>query len=96
MNEARDTFEHYLSRIGLRVPADAAQQFQVTLMRQWCDHLDEVLEHNLPDPALRSLIIREFLYGVVPVMAEAGLREEMYADTVRLIENAGIPRTGAT
>jgi len=81
MSEARDMLDRYLQRTGLRRPADAAQQFQVTLLRQWIGHLDEVLEQNLPDqPYFRLKIIREFMYGAVPADAEAELRTAMHAD----------------
>ena len=78
--------DRYLGRLGLRTPADAAQQFQVTLMRQWIDHLDEVLDANRVPGQLRLTIIREFLYGAMPALAEAELREEMSAEAKRLLE----------
>jgi hypothetical protein len=91
MSEARDALEQYLARTGLSRPADAAQQYQVALMRQWSDHLDDVLEHNMPDwPELRSTIIREFIYGVTPQAAEADLRAELSDDLLRHVREHGV------
>jgi hypothetical protein len=74
MSEAGNILSRYLQRTGLRHPADAAWQFQVALLRQWIDHLDEVLDSNGVDPQVRRTIIREFIYGTVPKQAEAELR----------------------
>jgi hypothetical protein len=91
VSETRFRLEQYLTRIGMSCPADAAQQYQVALMRQWADHLDIVLEHNLPDqPELRSTIIREFIYGAVPQAAEADLRAEMATEMTQLRERMAI------
>jgi hypothetical protein len=89
MSEARDMLDAYLTRTGLRHPADAAQQFQVSLLRGWIDHLDEVLEANHLAPALRRVIVREFIYGTVPEQAEAELRTAMHADMTYWAERAG-------
>lgn len=79
--EARDRFEYYLRSTGLSMPADAAQQYSVTLGRQWAAHLDDVLLNCLPDhPELRGTIIREFLYGIAPQAAEAGIRQLMASE----------------
>jgi hypothetical protein len=80
MSEARDIFGRYLQRTGLRQPSDAAQQYTVSLLRQWTEHLAEVLEANEIEPYRRAQIIREFLYGAVPLEAEAELRMTMRAD----------------
>jgi hypothetical protein len=80
MSEARDILDAYLARTGLRHPADAAQQFQVSLLRGWIDHLDEVLDANHVDGRTRITVIREFIYGTVPENAEAELRTAMHAD----------------
>jgi hypothetical protein len=90
MSEARDRLEMYLARTGLSRPADGAQQYQVTLMRQWTDHLDDVLENNIPDwPELRSTIIREFIYGMTPRAAEAELRTELSDDLLQYVREHG-------
>ncbi len=91
MSEARDRLEQYLARTGLSRPADGAEAYQVTLMRQWTDHLDDVLENNIPDwPELRSTIIREFIYGMTPRAAEAELRAELSDDLLRYVREHGI------
>jgi hypothetical protein len=89
MSEARHVLDSYLQRTGLRNPADAAQQFQVTLLRQWVDHLDEVLDSNGVDPQKRMTIVREFIYGTVPADAEAELRVAMHKDMTYWAERAG-------
>ena len=88
MSEARHILDRYLERTGLRNPADAAQQFQVSLMQQWIDHLDEVLDANHVDPRTRLTIIREFIYGTVPENAEAELRVSMHKDMTYWAERA--------
>lgn len=80
MRTARGILEAYLQRTGLRQPSDAAQQYQAALLRQWTEHLDEVLAANEVAPALRLRIVREFIYGAVPQNAEAELRVAMHAD----------------
>jgi hypothetical protein len=80
MSEARHILDAYLARTGLRNPVDAAQQFQVTLLRSWIDHLDEVLDANRVPWDVRITIIREFIYGTVPQEAEAELRTAMHKD----------------
>jgi hypothetical protein len=89
VSEARHILDNYLQRTGLRQPADAAQQFQVALLRQWVDHLDEVLDSNGVDPRLRMTVIREFIYGTVPEQAEAELRVAMHKDMTYWAERAG-------
>jgi hypothetical protein len=88
MSEARHALEQYLQRTGLRQPSDAAQRYTVSLLRQWVDHLDEVLDSNGIDPRLRMVIIREFIYGTVPENAEAELRVAMHADMTYWAERA--------
>lgn len=80
MSEARAVLDRYLARTGLRQPSDAAQQYAVALLRQWIDHLDEVLSSNGVPAQLRIVIVREFIYGAVPLDAEAELRTAMHAD----------------
>jgi hypothetical protein len=80
VSEARRILDNYLQRTGLRQPADAAQQFQVTLLRQMVDHLDEVLDANHIEAGVRARVIREFIYGTVPEQAEAELRVAMHKD----------------
>jgi hypothetical protein len=92
VNETRDILERYLHQVGMARPADSAQQFAVTMLRQQADHLDDVLRHNLPgDPETRSRIIREFIYGAVPCAAEAGLREEILQQSAEYL--SGTART---
>lgn len=91
MSEARYILEQYLGRTGLRQPSDAAQQFQVSLLRQWIDHLDEVLDANRVPAELRITIVREFIYGTVPLDAEAELRVAMHADMTYRAERAKGP-----
>lgn len=86
MSEARDILDRYLVRTGLSRPADAAQQFQVTLMRQWVEHLDEVLEANGVPGQLRVTIVREFIYGVVPQQAEESIRANLVQEMKDLHE----------
>jgi hypothetical protein len=89
MDEARHILDAYLARTGLRHPADVAQQYQIALAQQWTVHLDVVLEHQMPDwPELRSTIIREFVYGIVPDNAEAELRVAMHQDMTYWAERA--------
>lgn len=94
MSEARDRLDAYLARTGLSRPADAAQQFQVTLMRQWASHLDEVLAANHVEPRLASTIVREFIYGAVPQEAEAELRQVMTAEMKDMLERGVIRDLG--
>jgi hypothetical protein len=89
MSEARGILERYLARTGLRQPSDAAQQYIVALLRQWTDHLDEVLDANHVPPDVRSTVIREFLYGAAPLQAEAELRTAMHDDMTYWAERAG-------
>ena len=87
MSETRTELERYLGGTGMTRPADAAQQFMITMLRQWADHLDDVLRHNLPpgDPEVRSRIIREFIYGAVPCAAEAELRAEILQQSAQYL-----------
>lgn len=88
MSEAREILKDYLRRIGLSRPADDAQQLQVTLLHQWCDHLGDVLEAEDPPIAAdqRSRIIRAVIYGGTPTLAEAEIRQEMTAEMMRMAE----------
>jgi hypothetical protein len=88
MSEARDMLDRYLQRTGLRHPGDAAQQFQLALLRQMVDHLDEVLDANHVEAGLRARIIREFIYGTVPENAEAELRVAIHNDIKYWAERA--------
>lgn len=79
MSYATALLEHYVETVGLReYLGDALYQFQVTLLRQWVGHLEEVLtaEHTDTDTAER--IIRGFVYGCVPGAAEAEYRIEQH------------------
>ncbi len=93
MSEAREILEDYLARIGLGHPSDAAQQVQVTLLRQWCDHLADVLEaENPPIPGdQRARIIRAVIYGGAPNLAEQEIRQELAAEMTKLAERS-VPR----
>lgn len=97
-SEARHELERYLHQVGMARPADSAQQFMVTLLRQQADHLDDVLRHNLPgDPETRSRIIREFIYGAVPAAAEAELRTEILQQSAEYLSGtARTPRPPGT
>lgn len=88
MSEARQILENYLQSTGLRQPSDAAKQFQLSLLRGWIDHLDEVLAANRVPRDLRITIVREFIYGTVPLDAEAELRTAMHADMTYWAEHA--------
>lgn len=89
MSGAREMLEGYLHFIGMAQPADAAQQFQVTLLRQWISHLDEVLRAEKLSPDCVHRIIRGMIYGGVPVLAEAGVRDELAAQQAKLL--GGLP-----
>lgn len=84
--------DDYLARTGLDRPADAAQQYQVALLRQWTDHLDAVLEAEGIGEPVRTRIIRGVIWGSTPQNAEAGLRTEMVTEMTRLLEERGVPR----
>jgi len=63
----------------------------VTLLRQWTDHLADVLEaENIPGDQ-RSRIIRAVVYGGTPNLAEQEIRQEMTAEMVKLAERS-VPR----
>lgn len=81
---ASHILERYLHEIGMERPADAAQQYQVELLRQWLGHLQVVLRDNDVPVEVTQNILREFLYGAVPQHAEARMREEL-ASEVRLM-----------
>jgi hypothetical protein len=95
VSEASDILENYLRRTGLRQPSDAAHQYAITLLRQWTEHLDEVMEASGISVWQRRTIIREFIYGAVPLQAEAELRVSMHKDMAyraqRAAPDAGIP-----
>ena len=86
MSEARHILERYLARIGLSHPADSAQQYMVSLLRQWTEHLDDVLEAEELPADQRARIIRAVIYGGVPTLAEAEVRQEMTAEMIQLAE----------
>ena len=92
MSEAGHILEQYLSRIGLSRPADAAQQVQVTLLRQWTDHLDDVLEAEELPGDQRVRIIRAMIYGGVPSRAEAEIRLELTEEMIKLAERSTFPK----
>lgn len=78
MSEAQDKLNHYLHSIGLSHYADAAQQVHISLLRQWINHLDYVLKHEIPrDSELRRRIIAGMIYGGSPTLAEAEMRAQM-------------------
>lgn len=91
VSETRRVLEAYLARIGLSRPVDAAMKVQVTLLRQWTEHLDDVLAaENLPAD-VRLRIVRAVIYGGVPTLAEAEIRQEMTAEMIKLAERT-LPR----
>lgn len=68
--------EDYLNRIGLHSPRDSAQQFQITLVRQWVEHLDYVLQlEKLPYDVHRR-ILYSVIYGAAPTLAESEIRDQ--------------------
>jgi len=83
---ARAILETYLQRIGLSRPADIAQQVQLTLLRQWTEHLDDVLDAEGLPAGLRTRIIRAVVYGGAPSLAEGEIRQEMTAEMIKLAE----------
>lgn len=91
MSEAREILENYLRRIGLSRPSDVAQQVQVTLLRQWTEHLDQVLADERLPGDLRTRIVRAVIYGGVPTLAEAEIRQEMTAEMIHLAERGTFP-----
>jgi len=71
----------YLKQVGLGgAPADAAQQLQITLLRQWCAHLEVALHDADLPPDVALQIMRSVIYGSVPQRADAELREFVAAD----------------
>jgi hypothetical protein len=84
--------DDYLTRTGLDRPADAAQQYQTELLRQWVTHLEAVLEAEYVPAPVADRIIRGVIWGSVPQQAEAGIRTAMADDTARLLESRGVPR----
>jgi hypothetical protein len=80
VSEARATLERYLARIGLSAPEDAALQVQTTLLRQWVDHLDDVLEAEDLPALKRERIIRAMIYGGAPNLAEQEIRQQLTAE----------------
>lgn len=90
-----DMLAHYLHRIGMDHPKDSAQQFQLSLLRQFIDHLDQVLDNEHVDPELRQRIVTQVIYGGVPTLAEAEIRERMNAEMIHLAETgAFLPPRG--
>ena len=88
---ARAILEGYLQRIGLRRPSDIAQQVQITLLRQWTEHLDDVLDAEGLPAGLRERIIRAVVYGGAPSLAEGEIRQEMVTEMLDLAKH-GLPR----
>lgn len=92
MSEIREILENYLRRIGLSHPKDAAQQVQITLLRQWVEHLDQVLADERVPGDLRVRVVRAMIYGGVPTLAEAEIRQEMTAEMIHLAEHGTFPK----
>jgi hypothetical protein len=92
VSESRRVLEAYLARIGLSRPADAAMQVQVTLLRQWTEHLDDVLEAESLPADVRARIIRAVIYGGAPSLAEAEIRQEMTAEMTDVLSRSTAPR----
>jgi hypothetical protein len=91
MSEAAHLLSQHLRRVGMDKPADAAQQFQVTLLRQWADHLEAVLDDNGIDRDKALAIIRQVIYGGVPGAAEAELRETISEEHLQVLRGEGQP-----
>jgi hypothetical protein len=92
MSEARHILETYLARIGLSQPADAVQQVQITMLRQWTEHLDDVLHAELIPFEQRSRIIRAMIYGGAPHQAEEEIRTRVAFEMRDFIEHHAGPR----
>jgi hypothetical protein len=91
VSATRDILEQYLRRLGLSAPADAVLQIQVTLLRQWCEHLEDVLEAEAVDAARRLRIIRAMIYGGTPHLAEQEIRQQMTTEMAKLAPHANPP-----
>jgi hypothetical protein len=83
-SETRLLLEQYLGRIGMSRPHDAALQVQLTLLRQWCEHLADVLEAEQIPFVLGRSIIRQMIYGGVPSLAEQEIRGRLVDEMVTM------------
>jgi hypothetical protein len=88
---ARAELKSYLQQTGLGGPADAVQQFQVTLLQQWTDHLAVVLEAEDVPSRIALRVLRGVIWGCAPGRSEQVIRMQMTAEMLRLHETAGIP-----
>lgn len=77
MSLPSEILSSYLSRIGLTRPTDAAQQFSITLLRQWLEHLDYVLEKEEIELDRRRHILYAMMFGGAPSLFEAEIRGQM-------------------
>jgi hypothetical protein len=90
LSEALDILEQYLQRVGMSRPRDAAFQFQVTLLRQWTGHLEQVLDAEPLTHEVRLRIIRAMIYAGAPNLAEAEVRATMQAQMRDILSRAAI------
>lgn len=75
---ASHILDGYLRDVHMEHPADAAEQYQLCLLRQWMDHLEVVMRDNDVPNEVAGRILREFLYGAMPQHAEAEMRKLMF------------------
>lgn len=88
---ARAELGSYLERTRLSRPADAVQQFQITMLEQWTDHLAAVLEAEDIPPGTAMRIIRGVIWGGAPDRGEEVIRVQVTDELRRLHETAGMP-----
>jgi hypothetical protein len=78
MAEADDLLRAYQQQMsGSKPPHDALEQATLTLLRQWCRHLEVVLTEAQLSPHMRRDILRQMIYGAFPHETEAVARDEI-------------------
>jgi len=93
MGGAASFLNSYLREVGMGgPPADAAQQLQLTLLRQWTDHLEHALREEGVDGATAMRVIRSMIYGAVPMRADAEMRVWLMDEQRRHLETCAPPR----
>jgi hypothetical protein len=77
--EAAQMLTDYLRANGYPpVPQDAAQQLQLTMLREWIAHLCAVLNQETDlNRAAKMRVIRAMIYGSVPRDAELQMRKHL-------------------
>jgi len=96
VSEAREMLEKYLRQIGISGTKDPAQHFQLTLLRQMTSHLEAVLEEEGISPEQRHRILQAVIYGGVPTVAEAEVRENLSGELRRRISETPVVRLDQT